>query len=80
MKKQKQFTREDKTSNENYLNVLDKGYSSTLHAQLHGQQYFQADFAAKLSLTYRPLESGTKVANIPSSLSRDSLSREHGII
>jgi hypothetical protein len=43
--KQKAFGMKDNTSNETGLNVLDKGYRSTLAAQLQGQHCFQPDFA-----------------------------------
>jgi len=43
--KQKQFTEQDTSSPEPALNVLDKGYRSTLAAKEHGQQCFQPDFA-----------------------------------
>jgi hypothetical protein len=44
--KQKAFAMKDDTSDETGLNVLDKGYRSTLAApQLQGQHCFQPDFA-----------------------------------
>jgi hypothetical protein len=43
--KQKAFAKKDDTSDETGLNVLDKGYRSTLAAQLQGQHCFQPDFA-----------------------------------
>ena len=43
--KQKQFAETDNTSDEPGLNVLDKGYRSTLAARKEGQQCMQPDFA-----------------------------------
>jgi hypothetical protein len=43
--KQKAFAMKDDTSDETGLKVLDKGYRSTLAAQLQGQHCFQPDFA-----------------------------------
>jgi hypothetical protein len=43
--KQKEFAMNDDTSDETGLNVLDKGYRSTLAAQLQGQHFFQLAFA-----------------------------------
>jgi len=44
-KKQKMFASRGNTSDELGSNVLDKGYRSTLAAQLEGQQCFQQEFA-----------------------------------